>query len=178
MSEMKNNRFWLNAAEDFRQFRKGNTSMQILIEKYPEFEIKEGWRFYSTIKEAIRLIIPEDCPLPMIPQMVRALKKENDDTNSIHFEIRIAYQPAWEAFTQWTKMQEICDTKKSVVFDISLREPYWRSNKKPCIDIRYLLHEGSHGDCDGYGIEDDTWLVALLNLDGTWFKEWYIEGDY
>ncbi len=175
MEETKNTQFWLSAAEDLCRFRKGQISMQEMIEKYPEFDIKEGWCHYSDIKESIRMIIPEDCPLPMISQIERAAHRENDDVSRIDYDIRVPYQPAWEAFPQWGKIKDICDAKKPVVFEISRKGPLWRSNKTSIIDIRYCVKEGSHGDEDGYGIEDDTWIVGLLNLDGTWFREWYIE---
>ena len=149
--------------------------MQELMPKYPEFNIQEGWRWNKDIKEAIRMVIPESCPMPMIPPIVCAVKNENGDVGLIHYDIRIAYQPAWEAFPQWGKTKAICDAKEPIVFRISIYGKYWRSNIDPIVDIRYCVQEGSHGDCDGYGVEDDTWLVALLNMDGTWFKEWHIE---
>ena len=175
MQEVKNNRFWLSATEDFRRFRKGEISQQELMQKYPEFDIRDGWRMYAGIKEAVRIIIPEDCPLPMIPQIVRAVMEESNDVNMIQYDIRIAYQPVWETLPQRGYLKNICAAKKPVVFRVSYEGPWWRSNEKPCIDMRYCVREGSHGDEDGYGIEDDTWLVGLLKLDGTWLREWYIE---
>lgn len=175
MQEVKNIQFWVTAAEDFCGFRKGKISTQELMQKYPEFDIQEGWLRYSHIKEAIRIVIPADCPIEMIPLMVKGVKAENDDVCRIDYNIRIAYQSAWEAFPQWGTIKQICEDKKPVTFRISLEGQYWRSNKEPVIDIRYCVREGSHGDEDGYGIEDDTWIVGLLNLDGTWFKEWFIE---
>ena len=168
--------FWLSAAEDFRRFRKGEISMQELIPKYPEFNIQEGWRWNDDIKEAIRMVIPESCPMPMIPPIVCAVKNENGDVGLIHYDIRIAYQPAWAALPQWGKIKEICEAKEPVIFEVSIEGPLWRrSNKEPIVDIRYCVREGSHGDEDGFGIEPDTWIVGLLNMDGTWYREWYIE---
>lgn len=167
--------FWHSAAEDFRRFRKGETSMQELMQKYPEFDIKEGYRWKKDTIESIRLVIPENCPIPMIPQIVRAMDNEDGDVCLIAYDIRIAYQPAWEAFPQWGKIKQICEEKEPVLFRVSISGPSWRSNKEPIVDIRYCVREGSHGDSDGYGVEDDTWIVGLLNMDGTWYREWYIE---
>lgn len=175
MKETKDTRYWLSAAEDFRRFRKGEIAMLELIERYSRFDIKEGWHCYRGIKEDVKIIIPEDCPQPMIPQIVSAVKHKDGDVNRIDYDIRVTYQPAWEAFSQWHKIKAMCDAKEPVVFDVSLKGKHWRFNIDPIIDIRYCVHEGSHGDCDGYGVEDDTWLVGLLNMDGTWFKEWHIE---
>ena len=172
MKSVKETHFWLSAAEDFRRFRKGEISMHELIQKYPEFDTQKG---YSSYTESVRIIIPEDCPLSVIPQIVSAAREENGDVCCIDYDIRVAYQPAWEAFPQWGKIKEICDAKEPVVFRVSIYDKYWRSNIDPVVDIRHCVHEGSHGDSDGYGIEDDTWIVGLLNMDGTWFKEWYIE---
>lgn len=176
MNKEEDTRYWLTAAEDFRRFRKGEIPMLELIRRYPKFEIKEGSHCYVGFKEDVKIIIPEDCPLPMIPQIVSAVEKGNGDVCRIDYDIRIAYQSAWEAFPPLKKIEEICEAKKSVVFKVSLMGKYWRSNLDPIIDIRFCVREGSHGDSDGYGVEDDTWIVGLLNMDGSWFKEWYIEG--
>ena len=172
---MKTEAYWLEAAEDFRRFREGEINKEVLLEKYPEFEIREGWCCYSHIKEAIEVTIPEDCPTTIIPKLVQAMYENSFDVNRIAYKIRVAYQPVWETLPQKGKLQDICKEKESVVFRISLQGAYWRSNLEPCIDIRYCIREGSHGDEDGYGVEDDTWLVALINEDGTWLHEWYIE---
>lgn len=168
-------RFWHTAADDFRLFRRGKLSAQDLKQKYPEFDIQDKRSLYSYIKEAIRIVIPEDCPIEVLPLMVKALKKEDGDVCLIDYDVLIAYQPAWEAFPQWGEIKQICEEKKPVIFRISIYGPYWRSNKEPIVDIRYCVQEGSHGDEDGYGVEDDTWIVGLLNMDGTWYREWYIE---
>ena len=168
-------RFWHTAADDFRLFRRGKLSAQDLKQKYPEFDIRDGWLRYTYVREAIRIVIPADCPLEMLPLMVKRLEDEAGDVCLIDYEAQIAYQPAWEAFPQWGKIKEICTDRQPVTFHISLQGPLWRSNKKPVIDIRYCVREGGHGDEDGYGVEDDTWIVGLLNMDGTWYREWYIE---
>lgn len=173
---MKSESYWREAAEDFIRFRKGELSAKELMGRYPEFHMKEGWRLRSGIKEAVELTIPEDCPLSMLATIVRAVRDEYEDINYIHYDIRVPYQTAWEAFPQWGRFKEICEAKESVIFRISLHGPYWRNNLEPCIDIRCLIREGSHGDSDGYGIEDDTWIVGILNEDGTWLHEWYVEG--
>ncbi len=176
MTDIKTNQYWLSAVEDFILFRKGKIDAATLAERNPEFKVRVG-SAYTAFKERVDIIVPEGCPLQIIPKLALAAQKENGDVNRIECEICIAYQPAWNALGQWSKLKEICETQKSVVFDLSVIEPYYRSNKETCIDMRYCLREGSHGDCDGYGIEDDTWLVGLLNEDGSWFREWYIEGD-
>lgn len=167
--------FWLAAIEDLRRFRKGQISVHELTQKYPDFDIREWSCGYTQITQAVRIIIPEDCPLPVIPQIIRAAHKEDSDVGRIECDIRIAYQPVWDTLPKWIRIQQICEEKVPVVFSISQYGPNWRSNKEPVIDIRYCVHEGSHGDEDGYGVEDDTWIVGLLNMDGTWFKEWHIE---
>lgn len=172
---MKEEQYWLAAAEDFRRFRKGIGTMEDLQNRYPDFRIKESWFKHVGFEQAIQMTIPEDCPLQMIPALVHGAEQEPKDSNEVSYYIRIAYQPAWEAFTQWYQVRQMCETKDSYLFHICYREEGYRSNMGPYIEIRYCVHEGSHGDDDGYGVEDDTWLVALLKDDGTWLREWYIE---
>jgi len=172
---MKEEQYWLAAAEDFRRFRKGIGTMEDLQNRYPDFRIKESWFKHVGFEQAIQMTIPEDCPLQMIPALVHGAEQEPKDSNEVSYHIRIAYQPAWEAFTQWYQVRQMCETKDSYLFHICYREEGYRSNMGPYIEIRYCVHEGSHGDDDGYGVEDDTWLVALLKDDGTWLREWYIE---
>ena len=167
--------FWLAAIEDLRRFRKGQISEQELTQKYPDFEIHKWSCGYTQIKQAVQIIIPADCPLPVIPQIIHAARNENTDVGRIDCDIRIEYQPAWDTFPKWMRLQQMREAQKPAIFRISQHGPNWRSNKEPVIDIRYCVREGSHGDEDGYGVEDDTWLVGLLNLDGTWFREWFIE---
>ena len=172
---MKENTYWLKAAEDFCRFRKGAVSMEELQTRYPDFRIKESWFKHVCFNQALQMTIPEDCPVSMIPALVHGAEQEDGDSNEVSYHILMAYQPAWEAFTKWYQVKQMCETKEPYLFRISYRKEGYRSNMGPYIDIRYCVHEGSHGDEDGYGIEDDTWLVALLNDDGTFLREWYIE---
>ena len=172
---MKENTYWLKAAEDFCRFRKGAVSMEELQTRYPDFRIKESWFKHVGFDQALQMTIPEDCPVSMIPALVHGAEQEDGDINEVSYHIRMAYQPAWEAFTKWYQVKQMCETKEPYLFRISYRKAGYRSNMGPYIDIRYCVHEGSHGDEDGYGIEDDTWLVALLNDDGTFLREWFIE---
>jgi len=172
---MKENTYWLKAAEDFCRFRKGTVSMEELQTRYPDFRIKESWFKHVRFDQALQMTIPEDCPVSMIPALVHGAEQEDGDSNEVSYHIRMAYQPAWEAFTKWYQVKQMCETKEPYLFRISYRKAGYRSDMGPYIDIRYCVHEGSHGDEDGYGIEDDTWLVALLNDDGTFLREWYIE---
>ena len=172
---MKENTYWLKAAEDFCRFRKGAVSMEELQTRYPDFRIKESWFKHVGFDQALQMTIPEDCPVSMIPALVHGAEQEDGDSNEVSYHILMAYQPAWEAFTKWYQVKQMCETKEPYLFRISYRKEGYRSNMGPYIDIRYCVHEGSHGDEDGYGIEDDTWLVALLNDDGTFLREWYIE---
>ena len=177
MTDSKTNHYWLTAVEDLNRFRKGEFDAATLAERHPEFEVRKGC-MYRDMKECVDITVPEGCPLQMIPKIAHAVERETDDVNRIDdCEVRFAYQPAWEQFTRWPKLQKICEDKQSVVFDMRAEDKWWRDSGKPIIDIRFLLHEGGHGDCDGYGIEDDTWLVGLLFENGTWFREWHIEGD-
>lgn len=178
MTDIKIGQYWLTVAADIRRFCKGEINADTLAERYPEFEIREGYH-YTDFGECINITVPEGCPLQMIAKIAHAAGRETGDVNRINdCGIRITYQPAWEKFTRWSKLKEICAAKRSIVFDMQAKDKWWRNSRNPIIDIRFLLHEGSHGDSDGYGIEDDTWLVGLLFENGTWFKEWYLEGDY
>ena len=177
MTDIKTNQYWLTAVADLIRFRHGEIDTATLAELYPDFNVRDGY-LERGFKESIYITIPEGCPLHIIPKIAHAVEQEPNDINRVdECEICIAYQPAWEKFTRWSKLREICAEKKSIVFRMSAEDELWRYSGKPIIDIRYLLREGGHGDCDGYGIEDDTWLVGLLFEDGTWFREWYIEGE-
>lgn len=178
MTDNKTDQYWLTAAADIRRFCKGEINAAALAECYPEFEISDGYH-YVDFGDCIYVTMPEGCPLQMIAKIAQAAVLQKDDVNRINdCKIRITYQPAWEKFTRWSKLKEVCENKQPIVFEMSARDKWWRDSGEPVIDIRFLLHEGSHGDSDGYGVEDDTWLVGLLFENGTWFKEWHLEGDY
>ncbi|WP_075556664.1 hypothetical protein [Parabacteroides timonensis] len=39
---------------------------------------------------------------------------------------------------------------------------------------RKVLKEGSHGDEDGFGVEPDTWISAVLDRDGHFIQPFYL----
>lgn len=169
----KDERYWLSVVNDMQLFRVGNFSKEQFKEKYPDFHVWQGW-CQDGAKEAMRITIPKDCPLPMVAKIMIESCHKPKDVGLVYPDIQMAYQPAWAKLPQIGKLKQLCATKEPIVFQTQLHQndSYY---KQTYIEMRYCIAHGSHGDEDGYGIEPDTWLMALLKEDGTWLKEWYIE---
>ena len=172
--ETSKDQYWLSVVRDLQQFRIGKISKEQFKNKYPEFNVWPGWRQYPEIKEAIRITIPKDCPLPIVSKIMIEAHYKPKDVGLVYPDIQMAYQPAWAELPQIGKLKQLCTTQEPVVFQTQLHQDdsYY---KLSYIEMRYCIAHGSNGDEEGYGIEPDTWLMALLKEDGTWLKEWYIE---
>ena len=167
------NRYWQQIADDIRRYRKDEISREYLTETYPELRIEQRNGRWTAIKDAANIVIPSDCSLPFVAKIAFATKGEPFDVNQVQFDIEFAYQPVWETLPQRGRLKSICEAKKAVIFDSYIDDGHRYC--KPHVDIRRILEYGDRGDEDGYGIEDDTWLVAKLLQDGTWLREWYVE---
>lgn len=170
-----NEQFWLSLAEQLGQFRKGKITQQELINMFPELEIADGWRKYSSIKEAIDLTIPQECPLSLIPKIViAACKEEKGEVNLVELHIEVSYQPEWSNLHQIGRLVNMCQTKEPVSFyHVGILK--FRDSNELFVELRMCIKEGSHGDEDGYDVGSDTWLVGILKEDGTWLRKWYVE---
>lgn len=168
----KDERYWFSVVNDLQLFRVGKFSREQFKEKYPDFHVWQGW-CQDGAKEAMRITIPKDCPLPMVAKIMIESCHKPKDVGLVDPDIQMAYQPAWAELPQIGELKQLCTIKKNVVFRTQLHQndSYY---KQSYIEMRYCIAHGSYGG-DGYGIEPDTWLMALLKEDGTWLKEWYIE---
>lgn len=172
---MKNNQFWLSVAEQLRRFRLGEITKQELINLFPELKITDGWRKYDSIKEAIDWKVPQECPLSLVPKIViAACKEEQENVNHVNLNVQVAFQPEWLNLPQIGDLGQSCRTKEPFTF---YRISVLKSSKTDnlYVELRDCIKRGSLGDEDGFDVGSDTWLVGILKEDGTWLINWYIE---
>lgn len=167
---MKDESYWLKAAEDIKRFRKGRFTKRDLMERYPELGIEEDYLTFDNIKESIYLNIPAECPPRCAAIIAFATDPRPQDVNRADrfLTITIAYRPEWEKLKQVGKLIDICKEKKDVKFQYNYIE-------KRRLVLRYCIEEGDNGDEDGYGMEPDTWLIGELDSKGRWLEKFYIE---
>lgn len=46
------------------------------------------------------------------------------------------------------------------------------------VKLAYCIEEGDHGDEDGFGVEPDTWIFAILDLNGKFIQRFGFEENY
>ena len=167
---MKDESYWLQAAEDIKRFRKGRITKKDLMERYPELGIEEDYLTFDHIKESIYLNIPAECPPRCAAIIAFATDPRPQDVNRADrwLTITIAYRPEWEKLKQVGKLIDICKEKKDVKFRYNYIE-------KRRLVLRCCIEEGDNGDEDGYGMEPDTWLIGELDSKGRWLGKFYIE---
>lgn len=167
---MKDENYWLKAAEDIKRFRIGRLTKNDLMDRYPELNIQDDYLTFENIKESIHITIPAECPPHCAAMIAFAADPRPQDVNRADrwLTITIAYRPEWEKLKQIGKLIDICKEKKDVKFR-------YNSIEGRRLVLRYCIEEGDHGDEDGYGMEPDTWLVGELNPKGRWIGQFYIE---
>ena len=165
---MKEDSYWLSAAEDIRRFRKGLIPRVELAAKYPELQIQQTGRGWEAIEDAIRITIPKECPLHCAAEIAFSTPYEPNDKCLAQSWLcmEVAFRPEWRELKQTGRLEDICAQEEDVVFDCSVG--------RNAVKLMECIKEGGRGDEDGYGIEDDTWLVAYLTRKGEWKTPFFI----
>lgn len=161
----KDNSYWLAVADDIRLFCKGEMSAEKLIETYVELDIRRGWSSLAKGK-AVAFVIPKDCPFEMALHIALSTWAERDKNEVRGLEWHFPYQKEWEQLPQIGSLETICAERKDVIFHCSIRTDD--------VELMYCIKRGYYGDSDGYGMEDDIWLRALINHDGEWKQPFHI----
>lgn len=175
METTNKDQFWLSVAEQLGRFRLGEITKQELIDLFPELKITEGRRRYDYVKEAIDWTVPQECPLSLIPKIViAACKEENENVNYVNLYVQVAYQPEWVNLRQVGKLEQSCREKEPITF-FHVKAAKFRDTGNMYIELRECIKEGSHGDEDGFDVGSDTWLVGYLKEDGSWLINWHLE---
>ena len=163
--QTKNDSYWLTAANDIRLFCKGKMSIEKLSETYVELDIRRSWSSFA-YDEAIAFVIPKDCPFEMALQIVLSTWEEGDKNEVRELEWHFPYQKEWELLPQIGSLEKISTKQEDVIFHCSVR-----TND---VELMYCIKRGDCGDCDGYGMEDDIWLRALIHRNGEWKQPFHI----
>ncbi len=93
------------------------------------------------------------------------MRKEEEETEkkwgiSDALNVNLEYQDFWDF--------EAKGIKEGVVYvNLDLASP-------DKIIVRKAIREGSHGDEDGYGVEPDTWVSAVLDRNGNFVQPFYL----
>ncbi|MBQ0089890.1 MAG: hypothetical protein KBT27_11240 [Prevotellaceae bacterium] len=175
METTNKDQFWLSVAEQLGRFRLGEITKQELIDLFPELKIEDGWRMYDSIKEAIDWTVPQECPLSLVPKIViAACKEEQENVNHVNLHVQVAFQPEWLNLRQVGELEQSCRQKMPITF---FRVGVLKSSKTGnlFVELRDCIKEGSRGDEDGFDVGSDTWLVGILKEDGTWLLNWHLE---
>lgn len=163
----KNDSYWSVLADDIRFFRKGVISLEAMKNKYPDLDIGKGYSHWYNYEEAMYIVIPRECPFSDALELVFSTDHELKDQNVV--EIRgwiFPYQKEWEQLPEIGELEKICAEQKDVKFHCSIRTDD--------VELMYCIKQGDCGDSDGYGMEDDIWLRALIYRNGEWKKPFHI----
>lgn len=164
----KNDSYWSALADDIRLFRKGTISLEEMQNKYPDLDIRGRHLYYSDYKEIIWIVIPRECPLPNALEIAFTTVREQKDLNLAEINGWIfPYQKEWKQLSQIGSLEEICTEQRDVNFRCSIYGDE--------VELRYCIKHGDCGDSDGYGMEDDIWLLARINQKGEWVRPFQIE---
>lgn len=163
----KNDSYWSALADDIRFFRKGVISLEEMKNKYPDLDIGKGYSHWYNYEEAMYIVIPRECPFSDALELVFSTDHESKDQNVV--EIRgwiFPYQKEWEQLPEIGELEKICAEKRDVNFRCSIYGDE--------VELRDCIKWGDRGDNDGYGMEDDIWLRALIYRNGEWKQPFHI----
>lgn len=164
----KNVSYWSALADDIRFFRKGVISLEEMKNKYPELDIREGYIGWHNYKEVMCIVIPRECPFHKALELAFSTDHEPKDKNFADIGGWIfPYQKEWEQLPEIGDLEKICAEQRDVNFHCSVYGDE--------VELRKCIKWGDRGDSDGYGMEDDTWLLARINKKGEWVRPFQIE---
>lgn len=113
------------------------------------------------------IVIPRECPFHKALELAFSTDHEPKDQNFADIGGWIfPYQKEWEQLPQIGSLEKICAEQRDVNFRCSVYEDE--------IVLRYCIKQGDSGDSDGYGMEDDIWLRALIHRNGEWKQPFHI----
>ena len=178
---MKTEKYWLEAARDMEKFRNGQILRDELIAKYPELRIREDGCGNNCpveerknhhcgircVEEGIVFKIPKECPLDCAVEIAFSAKNRCEDNFSVKLRgFELPFCPEWKQLKQIGRLRSICECELSIDFRCSVKDDI--------IELRECIQHGDRGDEDGYGMEDDLWLIGKLNRQGKWVVPFYI----
>ena len=167
---MKDESYWLKAAEDIKRFRKGRLTKKDLIDCYPELNIQDDYLKFDNIKESIYINIPVECPPRCVAIIAFAADPRPQDVNRADrwLTITIAYRPEWEKLLQVGELRIVCKERKEIKFNNNYID-------EGRLVLRRCIEEGERADDYGIGTEPDTWLICELDAGGNMVAPFYIE---
>ena len=167
---MKDESYWLKAAEDIKRVRKGRLTKKDLIDCYPELNIQDDYLKFDNIKESIYINIPAECLPRCVAIIAFAADPRPQDVNRADrwLTITIAYRPEWEKLLQVGELRIVCKERKKIKFNNNYID-------EGRLVLRRCIEEGERADDYGIGTESDTWLICELNADGNMIVPFYIE---